>query len=239
MSYAIFPSGDLDYGMSHSDMIQEVADQARNSSLLDSSGNSTRITRWLNMEVSMLASQYIFPDLHASSTFTTTSGTRNYGLATDIEWLKLIWDPVGIQFLFPISERELALMDPNFNTQIGHVTHYILNNKAVDLYKIPDTSRDFAYSYQRRPLKLIGLTDYSDLPYAWHNVITQGALIKAFKFENNDQYRTALEEYRFMVRPLRRKLHKRLDWFRVFRPQITTARIPRPTLPPDHFPRVF
>lgn len=229
----IIPSSISEFGLTHSNMIEEVGDQLRNKNV------DTLITRWLNMTIFNLAARFNFSFLNSSDSFITADSVRNYPLNQSLLWLQNMWMPGGpaIRPIEPIGERELMIMDPYFNTNKGYPVKYVYKNRSVDLWRVPDQVYTILYTFYRRPMALVGLDDVSDFPYEWHPVIIQGAIVRGFKYEKNDQYLPAVQEYQGMVKELKPTIYRRPDQRNILGTAPMVFREARPSLP-SHFPRV-
>lgn len=228
----ILPSYDSSYGMTLQEMIDDVADNIRNSKI------STRITSWINQEIMNLASVFVFPHLHSTSAIYTEVGVRNYVLEEDFHYLKIINNPTLMLPLNPIGEAKLANEDPLYKTTQGPVTDYTLNFRSIDLYKVPSEVVPLEYSYQRRPLKLINSSDVSDLPPEWHPLFVLGATKRGIRREERgtDEFQSVVAEYDSMKRELSATLKRRLDVVTVLENPEQRNSKPWPRLDPSHYP---
>lgn len=228
----VLPSIDSEFGFNHGEMKEEVRDQLRDTKI------DTRITRWLNMTIARLAGTILFPELISTSYFNTINGTKNYTLQSDFHMPKIFWIPDLLQALHPIEVSEIFDLYPDWSTVTGRPVRYMkVGPNSVDLFRIPDAAYTVNYMYYRRPLKLVNDTDVTDLPYQFHNVIIQGAIVRGMKYENNPQLADAIVEYREILTEVRKALYRRPDYRRVMSGPEIRGRQSLPILPPDHFPR--
>ena len=230
----IIPSSDPRYGLTLQEMIDDVADNIRNATI------PLRITSWINQEIMSLAAIYLFPYLHASSVFATIVGQRNYNLAPEFHYAKIFVNPLIQLPLVAASENEIANRDPQFNTIQGTVTHYSLNGRSIDLYKIPAEVFNIYYSFQRRPVKLISGTDVSDLPPEWHPLLVLGATKKGMRRDErgSDEYQLIAQEYAVLLKQLEVTLKRRPDVVTVFQDPANRPGKYRPRRDPSHYPNV-
>lgn len=229
----IIPSSDASYGLTLREMIDQVSAQIRNTTI------DNEIRSWLNDEVLVLGSRYRFPDLVNNGYITTIVGSRSYSLPTDFRWLITIYNPDNQDTLRPIGEQELSFRNPNYRTEQGLITHYVLNARNIDLYRVPATVQVLSYTYQSRPLKLVNDTDVSNLPSEWHPLLVLGALKKAVTREERDpNLRVQIDsEYKALRRELEKTVYYRPDQVNVLQPFPHTSRRPWPILDPSRFPR--
>jgi hypothetical protein len=230
MPAIVIPSGDTTYNLDLGEMIDEVANILRNTNI------PIDITRWINLEVLYLSAIYIFREFHASGEITTTSGEPFYQLEDDFYFLKTLVHPTNNIRLAPIDEAILSNFDPKYKTLEGPITHYILNNNSVELYKIPSGTFVLPYSYQRRPLKLVSLADVCDLPSEWHPLITLGAAKRGLRREGRfDEIAEIQADYMQMRKDLVKTVYRRPDSNLVFSgPEVVGARRQWPVLPPNY-----
>lgn len=231
----LIPSDATQYEMTLSEMIDEVSNHVRNDK------EPTEITRWINMETVSIGSQYRFGYFFTTGVITTISGQRNYVLPTNFLWMLTMMNSTTRRRIDPADENQLAYMDPNYRTQQGTIQGYILNGKSIDLYRVPGAVTQIPYSYQRRPSKLVSLTDQSDLPPEWHPLITLGAARRGLRKEGRfSEIQELNTEYATLLKGLKANLFRRPDkTSQLSGPEILMGggnRRPWPVLP-SNYPR--
>jgi hypothetical protein len=227
------------YSMNIGEMIEEVRDQIRDTK------KDTQILRWLNMTSLQLASRFQIPGFSSIGNFPTVVSTQIYSLAVDFHWLKRAWIPSatgGIRTLYPVDEKLLISMAPDWNTITGTVTNYLLDGLNLSLWKIPASIQTIYYSYIRRPKVLLisNLTDVSDFPADFHPIIVQGALVRGFKMEKNEQFSSAFAEYKDMLNEIKKTIYVRPDMEARLGEPFRISGPPRITIPqPTHLPGTY
>jgi hypothetical protein len=163
------------------------------------------------------AGQFAFPNFEVEATLTTSPNVRTYGLNTDMQWLRTIVDQDTNTPLFPLNEIRLSRIDPKYKFMTGRVTAYSLSGTIISLYRIPTYERTFPYSYQRRPLRLVGLGDVCDLPAEWHPLLTLEAAKRGLRREGRfDEIAEIKQDIHDMVKELKKNVYNRPDDPRVF-----------------------
>lgn len=216
-------------------MIDQVSDELRNVSI------TSKITRWLNLAIIEVATNYVFGHLNKYGTKNTVAGDPDVTLDSDFLWLKYIGIPTEQRNLTPEDEAFLASNYPDYRTKQGTIQWYYLNGIKLGLYQVPSGIATLTYAYQKRPLKLAGTdpaNEISDLPEEWHNLIAQKAITKGFNYEGNtDGYnKSVAEENRALIR-LGTSVYRRIDDPVVMGGSTSRVRIPRPRLP-SNFPPI-
>lgn len=229
----VIPSDGLsNQGFTHQEMIDEVSDQLRNVNI------SAKITRWLNIEIFKLSTRRNWEFLFENATVTTDIGSLESRLNNRLAQLLFMYIPAIPRTLYPIDERRLGRVIPSWATLNGTVTHYMLKGSLVRWFRIPDAQYEVNYDYYRYPTKLTNPNDISDFPVEWHPVIITGAIIRGFRYENNEeQLKSAIDDYNELYRYAWKATMKRPDKIHVLGSSEGTYRSPRVALP-DHFPRV-
>lgn len=218
------------FGYSHQEMIDTVASEVANADI------SSNITTWLNLIITELASQYVFGTLNTYDSSFTVVGNPDIVLADDFYWLKTIGIPTQQRKLYPEDEQRIAEGYPQYRTLRGTVSHYYLNGNILGLWQVPSSVFIISYSYQRRPIKLVGPNDYSDLPYEWHPLIIQKAITKAYSQEGNDTgFANSLQMEARLSRGIKISTYRRPDDLFVLNGPSARSRVPRPKLP-GNFP---
>jgi hypothetical protein len=208
-------------------MYSHVSDELRNTTIND------KVTRWLNMAITELSTDYIFGHLQKYSSKVTVAGTPDITLDTDLLWLKNIGIPVEARKLYPRDESTLAEAYPQYRTLQGQITHYYINGLTMGLWHVPDSIKTIAYGYQKRPAKL--LVDYSvecDLPEQWHLVAVQKALKFGYRYEGNDSgLAAAIAEERVTLYKIGASQYKRPDDRLIMGSQGRSTKPGYPTIP--------
>jgi len=222
----IIPAGAGGFGFTLQEMIDQVADELRNITI------STKITRWLNMSVTDISSAYTFGPLHKYASKGTVPSIPDIQLELDIHWLKTVEIPIQNRKIYPIDESRLSESDPNYRTLTGQVNRYYLNGVLMGLWHVPSSIFPITYSYQRRPVKLIDLTDISDLPPEWHSLIIQKAITKGYSRDgNNDGVLRSKGEEKELLKKLGANAYRRLDETVVQGTSGTSSKPGRPRVP--------
>lgn len=228
----IGPQIDSTYGLTLQEMIDTVAGQIRNSTI------STEITGWLNEEIISIGSRFRFNELITADTLTTIIGQRNYLLPANFRYLITIYNPTIRKTMEPVGEQELSFINPYYRTQPGQVTNYILQGRSITFYRVPQSVITIPFTYQRRPMKLVGLSDVSDLPPEWMELVMKKAEIRGCAHEErNDQRVQATAEYAMLLKELKKTIYNRPDLFNGFTNYPGRSSRPWPILDPGHFPR--
>lgn len=228
----ILPSISSTYGMTLGEMILDVSDAIRNTTIND------RITSWINQEIISLAGYYLYPNLHSEAVLTTAGNQRSYSLPSDFHFLEVMVNPETSRPLNPITNQGLAYRDPLYSTRVGTVTHYALNGLSIDFYMIPASTILLPFHYQRRPLKLVSTTDVCDLPPEWHPLLILAATKKGIRREERgtDEYTQIVNEYELLKKRLEVGLKRRPDVITILQdPLMSGNRLPRPMLDPAHY----
>jgi hypothetical protein len=229
MSYVVVPSIVPNYGFTHQEMIDIVAGELGNISI------ATKITNWLNMAIIDLASKYEFGPLHSYDSKITSAGIPDLALASDMYWLKTIAIPAQNRKLYPEDEQRISEGYPQYRTLQGSVICYYLNGTTIGLWQVPDSGITIDYSYQRRPIKLINLTDICDLPPEWHTLVIQKAITKGYSQEGNSEgFSISMQLETRLFRELKLSAYRRPDQTFVFGGPDVRGRIPRPKLPSNY-----
>jgi len=221
--------------MNHQDMINQVSDELRNTSIQE------KITRWLNLAIVDLATTYVFTSLHNYSFTVTTPGIPDINLDADFLWIKTVQMPDQDRKLWPEDEQRLSESDPKYRTQIGTPTHYYFSKPTqISLYQVPGgTAESVTWSYQKRPIQLSTLTDTSDLPEEWHNLICQKAITAGLRYEKNDSdYGKSIQAEQILLRSLGTMIYRRTDVTAVLGGSTTRRKPARPKLP-SNFPNRY
>lgn len=194
------------HGMTLQEMITQVSDEIRNVSI------NTKITRWLNMAIIELAGKYIFGTLHSYKSVVTSPSIPDVLLESDFYWLKTIEIPSLQRKLWPEDEQRLSESYPKYRTQTGTVSKYYLNGISLGLFMVPTSALTITYSYQRRPIKLVALDTYCDLPPDWHTLVTQKATTLGYSYEGNIEAKIASQRSEaVLLTNLARALYRRPD----------------------------
>ena len=213
-------------------MIDQVSDELRNTAI------QTKITRWLNMTIVELATKFIFGHLHAYGTKVTVAGNPDVTLDSDFLWLKGLQIPNDVITVYPIDENSVSQGWPNYRTQQGTITNYYLNGLRLSLWMVPSGIKTLTYPYQKRPSKLVALTDVSDLPEEWHSLITQGATTKGYDYDSNPESIKSKAREKDLLKALGSNVYRRPDDPIVLGGRAYRSRLPRPRFP-AHYPRVW
>lgn len=221
--------------MNHKEMSDQVADEIRNASA------QTKITRWLNLAIVELATNFMFGHLHTYGSKQTVAGTPDIVLDSNFLWLKTIAIPVNNSKLWPRDEQRLSEAYPKYRSTQGTVTHYYIHGVTLGLWQVPADIKTVEYAYQRRPTKLAGIdlvNETSDLPEEWHSLICQKATTLGYSSEGNTEGKAssvAEERKKFVL--LGTNVHKRPDETFVLGGPTYSRRPPRPKFP-SSFPSI-
>ena len=229
----IIPAGAGGYGLTHQEMIDQVSDEIRNVTI------SAKITRWLNMVTVDLATEFVFQCLHKYASKTTAEGIPDIVLEADYLWLKTIEIPVNNVKLWPEDEQRLAEVYPSYRTTKGSISHYYFSGtNMIGLWQVPSSSVSVTYSYQKRPIRLVGSEDVSELPPEWHNLIVQKAITKGYAYEKNIEQMTKSQELEIqLIKKLGRLVYRRLDATTVMGQPGRGSKPPRVRFP-SNYPKV-
>jgi len=214
--------------MDHQEMLDQVSGELQNSKI------DTNITRWLNMSIEEIADQFVFRHLHKYATVATAVGNPDVVLATDFHWLKTIGVPAVSRPLYPEDEDTLAGIDAKYRTRQGTVTRYYFSGgSSLGLRHVPSAVETIGYGFQKRSTVLVLATDVSDLPRAWHNLVTRKATTLGYDAEGNLEASTLSEgKERKLLRKLGSSVYKRPDTTLVIGSNRTgRRRLAQPMLP--------
>jgi hypothetical protein len=228
----ILPPPAPNYGFTLQEMLDIISGEVANISI------NSRITSWLNLAITDLASKYIFGTLHKYDTKATAAGIPDVSLADDFYWLKTIAIPAQQRKLYPEDEQRISEGFPQYRTLQGTISYYYLNGTKLGLWQVPSGVFNVEYSYQRRPVKLVNPTDTSDLPPEWHSLIIQKAITKAYSQEGNDSgFAQSLQIEARLYKELQLSAYRRTDDMFVLSGPNARGRVPRPRLP-GNFPNI-
>lgn len=224
----VLPPVSNSYGLTLEEIIDQVADALRNSSI------QSKIIRWLNMGLLDISARYVFGTLHANATKLTDPGVPDALLESDFHWLKTIAIPSQNVKLYPVDEQRVSEAHPDYRTRTGNVSRYYLNGNYLGLYLVPSDAWTLEYSYQRRPNKLSesDLTVYPDLPPEWHALLAQKAVtFGSFSEGDKEGHAESLRAENILMRGLGTVVYRRGDAMTVLSGPTSAGRPARPTLP--------
>lgn len=225
----VLPPVSPNHGFTHGEMLDIVSNEIGNVNI------NSKITNWLNMVIIDLASKYVFGSLHMYDIQDTTAGLPDVSLADDFYWLKTIAIPSQSRKLYPEDEQRLSEGYPQYRSLQGTVTHYYLNGTKLGLWQVPSGVYSIEYSYQRRPVKLIGTNDICELPPEWHNLVIQKAITKAYSQEGNESgFSISMQLEARLFKELQISAYRRLDDTFIFNDSNRSSRPAKPRLPSNY-----
>ena len=216
--------------MIHQEMIDQVSDELRNTKI------QTKITRWLNMSIIELATQYIFGHLHKYLSKNTIAGNPDIVMDSDFLWLKMLQIPADSTKIYFRDENVIEEAYPSYRITQGTITHYYLNGITLGLWQVPSGIKTLTGAYQKRPAKLIDdLSITCDLPEEWHQLVTQKATTKGYDYEGNTEgsVKSKSTESQILAR-LGSSIYKRPDETVIMGGSSYRTRPPRPQLPANY-----
>ena len=133
--------------------------------------------------------------LTQDATFTTTSGTEEYTLATDVGKMIDVRDTTNDTYLAEAHYLDLVQDRPGIDStnDTGHPTKWYYSGDSsqtpkIKLYVIPNGSFAMEYDYYKKLTELSADSDTSDLPTRWQQILIDYALYQEFLAQNDSRY---------------------------------------------------
>lgn len=122
----------------------------------------TQILRYINREYLRMSAMYCFPQLEASTTITTSSGTAEYDFTvTDINRIKNVTDSTNGVRLKEVSDYQYAQYTQSTATTTGTPFFYYLSGVATDgdwqitFFPTPAGTYTITVEYKKLPAELV------------------------------------------------------------------------------------
>lgn len=163
----------------------------------------TRVRRWLNSAYRELNDFTSWPYLEA-----TKEGVAPLTIA-DLAHVLSVVDLTHENQLDPADRRAIVGIDPKITSKGIAVSWFMEGSETLRVYPL-DTTSSFAVRYLKVPAELVAAGDVPILPAVYHELIVEGAVIRAYK--NRDNYEAAQfvrQEWRLGVEGMVKALIKR------------------------------
>jgi hypothetical protein len=219
-------------GLPVATIVEEVESILRDTSI------PSLVYRWINLTMSSIATRYELPFLFTLESFITEGGCRDYYLPANFLWGLDFWREDQYPPLAPVTEADLAILDPSFLTTSGDPTNYILHHQVLSLWRVPTSGIMINYTYQRRAKSVSASSTSLDFPPDWYDIIIQGAKVRGYEYERNPELASATQLYYKLLKDKLSTIYHRPDVRSAFQTTYFSSRTPRPQLPPN-FPRAF
>lgn len=138
----------------------------------------TRAKRWLNQAYLELCDLHPWPFLHEDA-----SGTAPLTI-TDLRAVLEVTDSTNDAKLRSIERSDLSDMFPDLPDS-GSAEWYYLDDPTTLAVYPADTSSTFSVRYVKVPAELSGDTDEPVVPARFHDLIVDGAALRAYKDSDN------------------------------------------------------
>ncbi len=135
------------------------------------------ITGLINDSYFEVARRFRHRRMQRDSTFTTVSGTNEYGLPSDYFWMDLVRDETNNENLLPRSLAFIQSLNDGVNSQPLYWTTQDYN---VILGKTPDGAYTLRRWYFARPARLADSTDRSVFEDEWDEIVKLGSEARGF-----------------------------------------------------------
>lgn len=167
----------MDFG----ELITEVAARGFND-LLDGSTEEERLKRWINQATRELDDLQPWPYLHADK-----SGTAPLTIE-DLAHVLSVSNVTTDEELGFLDERQVTAYDPK-RTESGSAEYWFRSNlTTIGVYPL-DTSSEIVVRYVKTTPTLSASTDTPLSPSGYHDLIVDGATVRAYK--NRDNFEAA------------------------------------------------
>lgn len=128
-----------------------------------------------------LPKKLIFPQLHTSTTKTTTDGTAYVTDPTDVLYVTEVYDTTNNRKLDNISwKKYIEYTDRTTTTSEGEPTEWTRARGRIYLHPTPDTSGETLTVYYKKLVADLSGTLTTDIGAEWDDVIVELATYKAF-----------------------------------------------------------
>lgn len=154
----------------------------------DPNAYRSRVQNWLNLAQTRIARSLELPDLLATQTITTVSGTGTYAVATDLVRLAGITDVTSSNRtrLVPVDEGDYDAATPSTGAPLG----YTRTEGGFVLYPTPDGAYTLTARYYKSPPVLSGDADVPAIPADYFDVMVSFALSRAYRSEDDPEQAT-------------------------------------------------
>lgn len=168
-------------------MISEIQDHGFEDTSVE------RITGFLNDSYYDIASRQPWPFLEKSTTVNTTVGNDTLAVPADFDKaLRLVIDAQG-QILDPARLDDVTSRFAGNLNFTGLPFLYYFIGDTVKLYPIPDAVYTVTVRYLAVPAELVNNTDSPILPKKHHRAVVLGALVDAYRMEDDNENASIFE----------------------------------------------
>lgn len=125
------------------------------------------LTGYLNTAYSFIAGRYPFGELRQVTTLVTVSGTDQYIVPADLQFVKRLWDDTNKRKIYKRGARFLAGLP--ISLQAGPPRWYFRAGNYIQLIPSVNAILNIKLFYQSQPAVLVAGTDTPVIPTAWHD----------------------------------------------------------------------
>lgn len=170
-----------------------------------------RLNRWINQAIQEFAYSFKFHELEATSSLETIIGQDIYDLSTITDPVFRVMSDSGVEVVQPSDCIGRLLKETRVNWRLhrdtssdttlqGAPTHYHVYGAQLVIRPKPDIDYTLEFDYWAK-VKLTVDTDVSPFREDWDDIITTGALYRAFRaFGNFDRYKNVRNDFLAGVR---------------------------------------
>jgi len=139
----------------------------------DYEGDTDRIDRWINQAYQELCEETAWPFLEAS-----TSGTAPVTI-TDVRTVQSVSNTTTGRTLDGLARRDVVDVDPEVD-DAGSPTHFYLDAQVLRVFPL-NTTDTISVRYLKIPTALASDSDTPIVPTRYQDLIVDGAVIRAYK----------------------------------------------------------
>lgn len=127
--------------------------------------------------------------LEKTSTFNTVANQLSYDLPSDIDGYKILSlkQTTNDLKLYFIPQEEFDRLYPDPTEHTGNPVCYTLFANAIRLYPTPSSAIQITIRYVKTITALTDAAVSGDIPAKWDDVVLEGILAKAYKFDKRLQ----------------------------------------------------